>query len=193
MNEFEFRKQLFNWKIVEKNSMIPTSAEILLYGQHIKKKVISEKHQHLVYAHIKPLEISDELYKHLSETVKLTDDKILIMVQKTYLQYLKNTRKQILSLQREWNRNYAQFRANKVIRNLEYKDIYAICDLVHERIVPIELILKIVFDISSKYGDHRRIKEKEEIFMDPRVLETWNYIKEHASRTIVGPQPTLNH
>lgn len=188
MDEFEFRKQLFDWNIVEKSTIIPTSAEILLFGQHIKKRVIPEKHQHLIYAHIKPLEISDELYKDLSEKMKLTDDKILIMVQKTYLQYLKNTRKRILSLQREWNRNYAQFRATKAIKILKYNDIYAICDLSNERIVPIELILKIVFNVSSNYGDHRRIKEKEEVFMDPRVLATWNYLKEHASRTTVGPR-----
>jgi len=188
MNEFEFKKQLFDWRISEKATIIPTTAEILLYGQHNKTRIISKEHQHLIYECIKPLEIPDDLYKRLSEEMKLTDPQILKFVQKTYEQKLRDIRKSILKIQRDWSKNWCQYRAKKVIKILEYDDVYAICDLANHRIVPIELILKMVFNVLSKYGQHRRIKSKEEVYMDPRVLKTWNEMKEYASRTIIYPK-----
>lgn len=190
MNELEFRQQLFGWNIRERTAIIPTSPEILLYGQTSKTKVISKEHQHLIYACVKPLEISDELYKNLSEQMKLSDIEVLKFVQKTYEQYLKDIRVEILSFQRLWSRNFVHYRATKVIKVLQYNDIYAICDLANQRILPIELILKTVFDVSSNYGDHRRKKSKEEIRIDPWVLQTWTDMKEYASRTIIHPKVT---
>jgi len=188
MNEIEFRKQLFDWKITERTTIIPTTAEIRLYGQKLKTKIILKEHQYLIYKCIEPLEIPDDLYKRLSEEMKLTDFQILKFVQKTYQQKLMDIRKSILKIQRDWSRNWCRYRAKRIINDLKYDDIYAICDLANHRIVPIELILKIVFDVSSKYGEYRRIKDKEEVYMDSRVLATWNEMKEYASRTIIHPK-----
>lgn len=179
MNEFDFRQRLYGWSIDVTSALVPTSAEIRLYGQESKTKIIPEEHEHLIYDCIKPLEISDELYKKLSENMKMTDPQILRFVHKTYCQNLKDIRKSILKLQKEWSRNYAHFRAKQLMKNLEYEDVYHICDLDNQRIVPIELILKIIFDISSKYGDHRRIKNKSEIYVDPRVMQAYEDIKKH--------------
>ncbi len=179
MNENDFRNQLWSWNIAVKSSMVPTALEFLLYGQQLKSRIIKKDHEHLIYRNIKALEISDELYKKLSQgEMKLTDPQVLRFVQKTYIEYLKGTRREILQLQREWSRNFAHFRAKMIIKHLAYKDIYPLCDLVNERIVPIELILKAVFQVSSKYGDHRRIKKHEEIFIDQRVLQLYEHRKD---------------
>ncbi len=185
MNEIEFKQQLFKWQIREKAFIIPTSAEILLYGHHDKTKIISKEHQYLIYECIKPLEIPDDLYKRLAEEMKLTDPQILKFVQKTYEQKLKDIRKSILKIQRDWSRNFLHYRARKIIKHLEYDDIYALCDLANYRIVPIELILKMVFNVKSNYGDYRRKKDKEEVHVDPRTLKIWLDRKEYASRTII--------
>ena len=179
MNENDFRTQMWKWNIAVKSSMVPTALEFLLYGQTSKSRIIKTEHEPLVYQHIKLLEISDELYKKLTTgEMKLTDPQVLKFVQKTYIEYLKGTRREILQLQREWSRNFAHFRAKIVIKHLDYENIYEICDLVNERIVPIELILKSVFQVSSRYGDHRRIKKHEEIFVDPRVIQLYEHRKD---------------
>ncbi len=179
MDEIEFRNKMYSWNIAVKSTMVPTALEFLLYGQTSKTLIIKREHEHLIYQNIKPLEISDQLYKKLSQgEMKLTDPQVLKFVQKTYIEYLKGTRREILQLQREWSRNFAHFRAKMIMKHLEYKDIYPLCDLVNERIVPIELILKSVFSVSSNYGDHRRIKKHEEIFVDPRVLQLYEHRKD---------------
>jgi len=151
----------------------------MLYGQKSKTRIVKKEHEYLIYMNIKLMEISDGLYKQLTTgDTKLTDPQVLKFVQKNYIVYLRSTRREILLLQREWSRNFAHFRAKMIIKHLEYKDIYPICDLVNERIVPIELILKSVFSVSSKYGDHRRIKKHEEIFVDPRVLQLYEHRKD---------------
>jgi len=179
MNEFEFRQKLHEWQIDVKGAMLPTSAEVLLYGQRHKTRIISEIHEHAIYGNIKPLEITDELYHRLQDTMKLDDRQILKFIHKGYIQYLRDIRKKIVELQKSWSRNYCQFRAKQVIAALRYDDIYHICDLADQRIVPIELVLKLVFNVNSFYGEFRRVKDKSEIFVDPRVLQTFKYIKDN--------------
>lgn len=185
MNELEFIQQLHTWKIDVKSTMVPTTAEHKLYGHLDKTRIIAAENDYLIYSYVKPLEVTESMYKRLSEEAKLNDLQILKTVQDTYIAYLKDIRKKIISLQREWSKNYCQFRATQVINELDYEDIYHICDLAHERIIPIEVILKVLFNVETKYGQYRRIKRHDEIQMDSRVLKTFNDIKEHNSRTTV--------
>lgn len=183
MNELNFRQQLYDWKVIVRNAIIPTTVDIKLYGHVNKTRIIKPDHEHLIYSGIKPLEISDKLYQQLTTgESKLTDTEILKFIHKTYIEYLVDIRKRILKLQKDWSKNYAHFRAKKVITLLKYENIYHICDLVNNRIVPIELILKTIFNIDSKYGDHRRVKEKSEVFIDPRVLQMYNDRKDEDKR-----------
>lgn len=182
MDEINFRQKLVDWRMTVRTAIVPTTACVRLYGQTDKTSIIPSKHEHLIYTCLKTLEISDELYKKLSNEMKLSDDKVLKFVHKTYEQYLKDIRRNIIKLQKQWSKNYAHFRAKQVITKLKYENIYHICDLSNERIVPIELILKVLFDITSTYGEHRRIKDKEEIYMDPRVLQLYNNRKDEERK-----------
>ncbi len=184
MDQFDFRQKLLSWGMNARNPIIPTIGEIKLYGHHRKTKIISPDQEHLIYACIKPFEISQELFDSLHTKLKMTDVDILHYCQKIYEHYLKATRRQILSLQKDWSRNFAQFRAKQIIRNLAYDDIYNICDLANDRIVPIELILKKVFEVTTKYGDHRRMKSKDEVYVDPRVMEVYKDLKQKTARLI---------
>lgn len=177
MDELGFKHQLAKWLIRERVTIIPTSNEVRLYGQQHKTRIISKEHEHLIYASIKDLEINEDLYKQLSEQQHLTDHQCLVFVQKTYEEYLKGIRTSIRQLQSSWSRNFCQFRATQVITHLEYSDIYEICDLVDQRIVPIELVLKVIFDVNTKYGEHRRIKQHDEVHVDERVLRRFNDLK----------------
>jgi len=185
MDEILFLKQMREWNMKPRDATVPTSAAIILYGQLEKTKVIRKEHEHLIYACVKDLEVSDTLYKKLTQEMKYDDVQVLKFVQDTYEQYLKDIRKRILSLQKLWSKNWCQFRATQVIHILKYEDLLPICDLAHDRLVPIELVLKVVFDIKSEYGDHRRKKSKAEVTIDPRVLKVYNEQKEFNSRTIV--------
>ena len=190
MDENLFKQQLINWRMNVRDAIVPTSGRIKLYGQEQKTKIIQSKHEHLVYACIKHFECSDELYKKLTDTMHLNDNEVLAFLHKEYNQYLKDIRKRIIKLQRQWSKSFAQKRAKLVIQTLEYENVFHICDLTIERIVPIELILNLVFSTTSNYGDHRRIKEKNEIYMDPRVLHAYNELKRLRSTTIVHPRKT---
>ncbi len=182
MNERDFMQKLVEWNIGVKAQWVPTTAEITLYGQTGKTRIIPGIHEHLIYECIKELEISDELYNSLSEKMKLSDPQILNQVSKTYCQYLKDIRRQLVMLQKMWSRNFAHYRANQLITHLKYDDIWYICDLNNQRIVPIELVLQMIFKKSSSYGDHRRKKQHSEIEIDPRVMHTYNIRKENAQR-----------
>lgn len=182
MDENDFRQKLIDWGISVKSSFVPTTASIRLYGHTEKTFIVSKDNQHLIYDNIKPMELSDELYKKLSENMKMNDIQILKFVQKSYVQYLKDTRKQIVMIQKDWSRNFAHYRARVVIEKLGYDNIYHICDLTNSRVVPIEILLKIMFDVYSKYGEHRRIKDKSEVYIDPRVLRAYNNHLEEKQR-----------
>ena len=188
MDETMFRQKLIDWGISPKDTILPTTAEYKLYGEERKRKIIPKEHESLIYTNIKDLEISDELYEKLSKGMGMTDPQVLGFIHKTYIMHLKELRKRVINLQKDWSRNFAHFRAHQVISNLNYDNIYHICDLVNQRLVPIELVLKIIFNIDSKYGDHRRIKDKTEIFVDARVLRIYNDKKSEEQRLLVGTQ-----
>ena len=190
MDEISFKSQLFKWRMNVRDAIIPTSGKIKLYGEGTKTKIISKDHEYLIYACVKPLKIEDELYNKLSEQMKMNDTQILEFVHAEHDQYLKDIRKQIITIQRAWSRGFSQYRARQVIQILGYENIYHICDLAIQRIVPIEILLHQVFNISSTYGDHRRIKDKVEVYMDPRVLKTYTELKRLKSTTIVHPRKT---
>ncbi len=188
MDELSFRKQLFDWNMNVRDTIIPTSGGFVLYGNVIKTKIVSKDQEYLIYACIKHLKISDDLYNKLSNQMKMDDIAILKFVQDEYDQYLKDIRRQIIMCQRRWSRSFAQARAYKIMEILDYENIYHICDLVYNRIIPIELILKSVFNVSSNYGDHRRTKEKSEIQIDSRVLKAYNEKMKLKASTIVHPR-----
>ena len=188
MDEKTFKQQLIDWRLNVRDAIIPTSGGIRLYSQSKKTKIIPGKHEYLIYACVKPFQCSDELYIKLKDTMHLNDDEVLAFLHAEYDQHLKDIRKQIIKLQRTWSKSFAQTRAKLVIQILEYDNVYHICDLAIERIVPIELILKSVFQVTSKYGDHRRVKEKNEIYMDPRVIKAYHELLRLRSTTIVHPR-----
>jgi len=190
MNEESFKQQLISCHMKVRDAIVPTSAQILLYGHTEKIRIVHPTHEELIYACIKSLEDpSDELYQKLTQTLGYTDLQVLEYLQNIYEAYLKDIRKAIIGVQKDWSKNFCQYRANQVIEKLRYTDIVPICDLVNERLVPIELILKVVFDIDSQYGDHRRKKDKTEVYIDPRVLKYITDKKtrdtEYASRTVI--------
>ena len=186
MNEIDFKAQLAKWQIRVRDAIVPTTTSIVLFGHKAKTKIITKEHEHLVYSCLRPLESpTDEVYKDLTERLKYNDAEVLKFIQEPYEQYLKSVKRQITVLQKEWSRNYCQFRAMQVMNVLEYDNIIAICDMSDNRLVPIELVLKTVFGISSEYGEHRRVKDKTEVYIDPRVLARYNAIKEDRSRTTV--------
>ncbi len=189
MDQITFKQKLYDWQMNVRDTIIPTSATIKLYGQNHKTRVIPVKQEHLIYDNIRKLgQIEDSLYNRLSVEMKMSDAQILKFVQDDYDKYLKGIRKQIIMLQRNWNKFFAQKRAKQIMSVLKYENIYHVCDLSNERLIPIEIILKIVFSIESKYGDHRRIKEKSEVYMDTRVLHAYNEILRLRSTTIVHPR-----
>lgn len=171
MDENDFKTRLIEWLINPKDSFIPTTPVIKLYGEPGKIKIIKHEHEHLIYENIKPMEMSDELYTKLKERMGMNDSDVLKFIQGTYKQYLKGIRKQISDMQKGWSKIWAHQRANIVMNKLNYTDVYQICDLCNDRRIPIEIILKVVFNKNSKYGDYRRIKQKSEIYVDPRILK----------------------
>lgn len=191
MNEKSFRQQLNSYRMKVRDVIVPTSAEILLYGHKEKVKIIHEDHEELIYACVKKLENpSDELYEKLTQTLGYSDLQVLEYLQNIYEGYLKDIRKAIINIQKDWSKNFCQYRATKIIEELKYNDIVPICDLVNDRLVPIELILKNVFNVDSNYGDHRRKKDKSEVYIDPRVLK---YVKDKKARELeYGTGPINN-
>lgn len=186
MNEKSFKTQLTEWRMKSRDAIVPSSALVLLYGQKEKTKIIQVQHEEALYSCVKGLEDpSDDLYNKLTQELKYTDLQVLEYIQEVYEDYLKDIRKSIKKLQSTWSKSYSQDRANLIINILGYDSIVAICDLVNDRLVPIELILQSVFQVHSEYGDHRRKKDKSEVYIDPRVLKAYNDHKENSSRTVI--------
>ncbi len=189
MDEISFKTLLSEWRMKSRDVIIPTSGLVLLYGQKHKVKIIPTRHEDLIYTCVKRLEDpSDELYNKLTQKLGYDNLQVLKYIQDIYESYLIDIRKSIRKLQSEWSRSFCQGRANKIIGILGYDNILPICDLVNDRLVPIELVLKVTFNIDSKYGDHRRKKDKSEVYIDPRVQKFINDRKEFNSRTVIHPR-----
>ena len=73
MNELEFIQQLHTWKIDVKSTMVPTTAEHKLYGHLDKTRIIAAENDYLIYSYVKPLEVTESMYKRLSEEAKLNE------------------------------------------------------------------------------------------------------------------------
>lgn len=188
MDENEFIEKLSYWQIKERPAIIPTSGKVLLYGDHQTNKIVLPQHEYLIYACVDSMKMSDELFKELTEKKKFTELQCLQYVQENYMLYLKSIKKKIVKIQKAWSKNFCHNRAKMIFNHLDYKDVYFVCDLVNDRLVPIELILRIVFDKSSKYGDHREFKKREDVYVDPRVLKVYKELQEYNSRTTIHPK-----
>lgn len=170
-------QQLLSWQMNLRDAIVPTSQTTKLYGQTTRIKIVTPEHEHVIYDNLDKMTISDSLYKELKEAQKMTPNQILSYIQNIYEGYLKGVKKQLRKLQGEWSRSFAQRRASIIIRELGFEDIYQVCDLVNERRVPIELILKRLFNKKCNYGDHRKLKDKSEITVDFRVLQVVKDLK----------------
>jgi len=168
MNEIDFIEQITHYGLKVRDVIIPTSAVILLYGDKQKTKIIKTEHHEHFYSLVKKLEISDSRMTHLRNN-GMTDIEILNTVRSEYDAYLKELRRQIISLQKSWSDSYAQQRAKYIIDYLGYRNIYWICELVVQRNVPYELVLELIFETKSIYGQFRTPKPKKDIYVDPRI------------------------
>ena len=168
MNETDFVAKITHYGLKVRDVIIPTSASILLYGNKEKTKIIVPEHHEHFYGLIKPMELSDERQADLEKLGK-SDLQILKIVQDEYDTYIKSIRKKVMSLQKSWSDSFAQQRASYLIDYLHYDNIYHVCDLVVQRNVPYELILELVFDVKSIYGEFRSETPHKDIYVDPRI------------------------
>lgn len=170
MNENDFREHVTHYRLKDRDTIIPTTASILLLGHQRKTRIIEEQHHEHFYSLVKDIKsfLPDERLAELRKQ-KLDDDEILDLVTEEYDAYLKDLRKQIIALQKSWSKSYAHERAGYLIDYLGYTNIYHICDLVVQRNVPYELILELIFNVKSTYGEFRTPTPKEDIYIDPRI------------------------
>ena len=172
MNEVDFIEEMTHYGLKIRDVIIPTSASILLYGDKEKTRIIDTKQHEHFYSLIKTIQDSlpDERLAQLQKIGK-SDMQIIVIIQSEYDSYLKDTRRKIMSLQKSWSDSFAQQRARYIIDYLKYRNIFHICDLVNQRSVPYELILDLIFEIKSKYGEFRTETPRDEIYVDPRIRE----------------------
>ncbi len=170
MNESDFIIQITHYQLKVRDVIIPTTAKILLYGNREKTRIIIPEHHEHFYSLIKKMELTDERQEDL-HNLGQSDTQILITIQDEYDSYIKEIRKQIIALQKSWSNGWTQQRAGFLIDYLNYRNIFHICDLVIQRNVPYELILELVFNIKSTYGQFRTETPKKDIYVDPRVTE----------------------
>jgi len=169
MDENEFMKLLTSYSMRIRDTIVPTRSFVTLYGESEMQPIIQGTNEEIFYSYVKPMTISDEEYNQLIQTGK-NDADIIFKLQSEYEDYLKVLRRKILQFQSMWSKNFANGRARIIMHTLEWYNIYHICDLVNSRLVPIELILKECFGIQSYYGQFRTKKAKNEIYVDPRLL-----------------------
>ena len=168
MKESDFIEQITHYQLKVRDVIIPTTSSILLYGHQEKTKIIIPAHHEHFYSLIKKMELTDERQEEL-KNLGQSDSQILSTVQVEYDSYLKEIRKQIIALQKSWSNSWTQQRAGFLIDYLKYRNIFHICDLVIQRNVPYELILELIFDVQSTYGQYRTQTPKADIYVDPRV------------------------
>lgn len=170
MIETDFVEQITHYGLKVRETIIPTSASILLYGNKEKTKIIFPEHHEHFYSLIKSMELTDERQRNL-ESLGKSEMQILKIVQDEYDQYIKDIKKQIITLQKSWSNSRAHERAGYLIDYLKYRSIYHICDLVIQRNVPYELILELIFEIKSIYGQFRSETSHDKIYVDPRIAQ----------------------
>lgn len=173
MNEQDFKEHILHYGLKLRDVIVPTTASYLKYGDTEKTKIIDPTHHEHFYSLLKKIDtgLSDDRLNYL-RAANYSDNDIINIIVSEYDTYLKTLRKQIITLQKTWSSNWANERALMLVNKLDYKNIYHICDLTIERNVPYELILKLVFNIDSTYGQFRTPTPKEKIYIDPRIKKT---------------------
>lgn len=185
----DFQNLLLRWHIQPTKTLVPTESRVRNFKTNKKIKIIADEHEATFYKYLDELHITDTRYKALLDK-GLTPKDILIELHGEYKEYLRNITKQLKALQRLWTNFYPHERSRYVIKHLEddgYAKFNSLCDLVHSKRVPFELVLKLMFQVSSMYGDYRPKRTIEQLAIEPYVKVIYEVLCEVAKDKKVPP------
>ena len=130
-----------------RSAVIPTSQTVVFYKEGLKhkEKVIDEKYHEIFYSYLMPMLQARYDKDHDKEDIE---------------QLLNELKTKIRRSQKFWSKSYAKERASRVIRSLHVYNAIHIVDLTNNSKVPIELLIKDLFDKTVYYGTVRPVKTK---------------------------------